>query len=376
MLKPAPPSLTDVQLRGPKSTQHQRTRLSRTAFEWEPLELERVSLQDLEAPNAYYGCRPAIRFELGGIAVTATAKWRLDEALAWDTAVIVAFGDAEASLHVNRSLLVSMLARQNLVADLDQLNPAHAALLIEALVAQELTDFEDRLGRPVELKAVAFEPSSAADAARFQLVLHHADGTPMGLLRFESEDIALALARLLDAFAQGLAPEAVDPLLSLRICRGAVRITLAELDNLVPGDVVVIDDTPEQSVSAMIELSGLLAAPVEFAGSGVRLRDRLRRLQGSRWEWMMSSGQMQSFGEQPEDLDVSDLPVTLVFEAGRATLSVEQVRKLAPGAILPLPDAAADSINIISGGKRIGQGELVEIGESLGVRVRRVFTNG
>jgi type III secretion protein Q len=137
-----------------------------------------------------------------------------------------------------------------------------------------------------------------------------------------------------------------------------------------------MDDTVGESVSAMVELGGVLAAPVDFEGSGVRLRDRLRRLTGSRWEWMMNSGQMRSLGEQPEDLDVSDLPVTLVFEAGRATFSVEQVRKLAAGAVLPLPDAAADSINIISGGKRIGQGELVRIGEGLGIRIKRIFANG
>jgi type III secretion protein Q len=54
-------------------------------------------------------------------------------------------------------------------------------------------------------------------------------------------------------------------------------------------------------------------------------------------------------------------------------LSVEQVRKLAPGAVLPLPDAAADGIDIISGGKRIGQGEIVRIGEGVGIRIRRIF---
>jgi type III secretion protein Q len=374
MLKSASPPPADAQPLGRKSTHRQRARSSRTASEWEPLEIEKVSPDDLEALNAFYRGRPAIRFELGGMAATATAKWRLDEAQAWDTTIIVALGDAEASLHVDRSLLMGMLARQNLVADLDQLNPAHAGLLVEALVAQDLTDFEHRFGRAVELRTVAFEQNSAADAARFQLALHHGDGAPMGLLHFEDEDMALGLARLLDAAAPGPAAEAVDPLLSLSICRGAVRITLAELEDLAAGDVVVIDDTPGESVPAMVELGGVLAAPAEFAGAGVRLLDRLRRITGSRWEWMMSSGQMRSIGEQPEDLDVSDLSVTLVFEAGRATLSVEQVRKLASGSVLPLPGAAADSIDIISGGKRIGQGEIVGIGEGLGIRVRRIFS--
>ncbi len=349
---------------------------SRTALEWKPLVLDEVSPQNLGALNAFYRCQPTVRFELGGIAAAATAEWRLDEASAWDTAITIALGDAEASLHVTRNLLVSMLARQNLVADLERLDPAHAALLIEALVAQELTDFEHRLDRSVELKAITFESGPTVGVARFRLMLHRDDGASMGFLHFDDEDLALSLARLLDAAAQGLATHAIDPLLSLAVCHGAARITLAELEDLVPGDVVVIDDTPGESVSAMVELGGVLAAPVEFAGAGVRLRDRLRRLDGSRWEWMMSSGQDRSIGGQPEDVDVSDLPVTLAFEAGRATLSVEEVRKLAPGAVIPLPDATADSIDIVLGGKRIGQGQLVQIGEGLGIRIRRIFANG
>jgi type III secretion protein Q len=350
--------------------------LSRAASEWKPLVLDKISSQDLAALNAFYRCRPAVRFDAGGIATAATADWRLDEAPAWEAAITIAFGDVEASLHLTRNLLVGMLVRQNLVADLDRLDPAHAALLVEALAAQELSDFEYSLDRSVELKAIRFEPGPTADAARFRLTLHHDDGAPMGLLHFDDEDLALDLARILDAAAQGLAPQAIDPLLSLRICRGAVRITLAELEDLVPGDVVVVDDTLGESMSAMVELGGGLAAPVEFAGSCVRLRDRLRRLEGSKWEWMMSSDQRRSIGEQPENLDVSDLPVTLVFEVGRATLSVEEVRKLGPGAAISLSDAAADGISIISGGKRIGQGELVQIGEGIGIRITRIFANG
>lgn len=376
MLKSAPSSSIDTQVHGQKPARRQKARSPRTAFKWKPLVLDKVSSQDLAALNAFYRCRPAVRFEPGGIAIAATAEWRLDEASAWEVVVTVALGDAEASLHVTRNLLVGMLARQNLVADLDRLDPVHTALLVEALMAQELGGLEDRIVRPIELKAVAFEPSPTLETARFRLALHHDDGAPMGLLHFDDEDLALDLARLLDTAAQGLATQAIDPLLSLSIYHGAARITLSELEDLVPGDVVVIDDTPGVSVPAMVELGGVLAAPVEFAGSGVRLRDRLRRPGGSRWEWMMSSDQRRSIGERPEDVDVSDLPVTLIFEAGHVSLSVEEVRKLAPGAVIPLPDATTDSINIISGGKRIGQGELVQIGEGLGIRIRRLFANG
>ena len=50
------------------------------------------------------------------------------------------------------------------------------------------------------------------------------------------------------------------------------------------------------------------------------------------------------------------------------------VRKLSAGAIVQL-DRAGQAVDIVANGKRVGQGEMVRIGESLGVRITRMFDN-
>jgi type III secretion protein Q len=72
-------------------------------------------------------------------------------------------------------------------------------------------------------------------------------------------------------------------------------------------------------------------------------------------------------GLQGPDLD--DLPVRLVFEAGRVELSLGELQRLAPGALVPLGRPLDEPLDIMANGRRLGRGTLVQIGDGLGVRI-------
>jgi type III secretion protein Q len=69
------------------------------------------------------------------------------------------------------------------------------------------------------------------------------------------------------------------------------------------------------------------------------------------------------------DPDLDDLPVRLVFELGRVELSLGELQSLAPGALVPLSRPVDAPLDIMANGRRLGRGTLVQIGESLGVRI-------
>jgi type III secretion protein Q len=83
----------------------------------------------------------------------------------------------------------------------------------------------------------------------------------------------------------------------------------------------------------------------------------------------------QSGGRVSRDTDLDDLPVKLVFELGRLELSLGEIRQLVPGALLPLARPLEESLDIVANGRRIGRGALVQLGDSLGVRITRLFDN-
>jgi len=69
------------------------------------------------------------------------------------------------------------------------------------------------------------------------------------------------------------------------------------------------------------------------------------------------------------DSDMDDLPVRLVFELGRVELSLGELQRLAPGALVPLGRPPDEPLDIMANGRRLGPRTLVPIGGTLGVRI-------
>lgn len=69
-------------------------------------------------------------------------------------------------------------------------------------------------------------------------------------------------------------------------------------------------------------------------------------------------------------IDMGAVPVELGFELGRLSLTVAELRRLTPGAVLELDAGAAPPwVTIHAGGRAIGRGELVEIDGRLAVQI-------
>jgi flagellar motor switch protein FliN len=63
------------------------------------------------------------------------------------------------------------------------------------------------------------------------------------------------------------------------------------------------------------------------------------------------------------------ITVSLIVEVGRLQISVQKLMELEPGNLLELDVHPEDGVNLVINGKTVGRGELVRIGENLGVRV-------
>ncbi|MCP4503827.1 MAG: YscQ/HrcQ family type III secretion apparatus protein [Deltaproteobacteria bacterium] len=69
---------------------------------------------------------------------------------------------------------------------------------------------------------------------------------------------------------------------------------------------------------------------------------------------------------------LSDIAVDVVLELGRVNVSAADVMGLRPGQVIELTKSPSDPVDLVVDGKRIGQGELVEIEGELGVRILRL----
>lgn len=72
---------------------------------------------------------------------------------------------------------------------------------------------------------------------------------------------------------------------------------------------------------------------------------------------------------QEKQIAPDDLPLRLCVTMGRKTLSLEEIAAMKPGATMTLDIPGSGIVDIMIEGQKVGQGELVQLGETVGVRV-------
>ena len=70
-----------------------------------------------------------------------------------------------------------------------------------------------------------------------------------------------------------------------------------------------------------------------------------------------------------EIVPIEEIPLTLAVEVGRLQLSLQKLMELEPGNLIELNVAPSDGVDLIAEGKRVARGELLKVGDVLGVRI-------
>lgn len=81
------------------------------------------------------------------------------------------------------------------------------------------------------------------------------------------------------------------------------------------------------------------------------------------------SGQAPTKAPQSSPLSPENIQLNVVVEVGRLQMSVQKLMELQPGNLLELDVHPENGVDLVVNGKCIGRGELLRIGETLGVRV-------
>jgi type III secretion protein Q len=335
--------------------------------------LPTIALQQVAPLNAFFRPRPPLAFTVAGRAATLAAAWLPHGLAAPRCRLDITIDGEPGELTLSRSVVDVIMSTLGLDRLLDAFSPVHAGILIELALSDALAGLEESLGCSLAITAVRGDQAAAEGATglAFALTVDGA-GAAAAELRLPPRH-AVALARLLDQRAAPARP-AVE-LLPVPLCLRAAAATLkvAELATLLPGDVVMLDQCCRLMRTAVAVIAEHLVAPLDLNAAGAAITAPPMPGRGSSWEWSMQNVADKPDLSQKSDLD--DLPINLLLELGRLDLPLGEIRRLAPGAVLPLARPLDDSVDILANGRRIGRGALVQIGDSVGVRVTRLFDN-
>ncbi|MDK1389342.1 FliM/FliN family flagellar motor switch protein [Sinorhizobium sp. 7-81] len=190
----------------------------------------------------------------------------------------------------------------------------------------------------------------------FKIVRQDVPGDLLGLVEFD----AGGLHWIADCCsALPVVHAVVDHIcLSLSLLIARINLNLADLQQLAPGDVILLDNTPVSPDGAMTVLL--------FCSDNPRFRASI--LNGLLTVLAAVDPVMDRPDSlPPETLDSINLPVDV--DVGQLTMPLRQVRELAVGQVLDLGFDATANVSLRINGQVVATGELVRIAERTGVRV-------
>jgi flagellar motor switch protein FliN len=174
-----------------------------------------------------------------------------------------------------------------------------------------------------------------------------------------------------------LSPELQKELvISLHAESGRIHLTQEQWRGVEAGDFVTIDRYTPDEVTLTLEGQPLFR--------GIRSNEGI---QIQTVEASMDNDDLEPFEEEEEEeeeeisleeeeaeveellVSPSEIPVTLTIEVGRLKMTAEKLLSLQAGNMLELAQAADAPVDLTLSGKRVGRGELLKIGDVLGVRV-------
>ncbi len=240
-------------------------------------------------------------------------------------------------------------------------------ILLEETLTPWLEELEKRIGEPLRL----VPPDEAPDyPIKLPWTIDSGD-FPLPAELHLSAAASLKIGRAFDTKTSCLNALTGTLVQSVQLRAGTQHLNIDELKSLRPGDIVMCEQSYADESFAV--LGNHLIAPLRRGEAGLVFTSGWQPLKTS-WEFSVMSKQETPSSEELEPL--ADLPIQLVFEIGRAEFPLKEIARMGEGTVLHASPSLSSPVSILANGRLVGKGELIRIGEGLGVRVVRLSTDG
>lgn len=283
-------------------------------------------------------------------------------------------GTEEAQIFVPSSVIDALVRNTEPEIDITSLDSNISALVFEHVLTSFFENIESLTNQPIQVVDIVY-PAVDTSSANFAFELNWPQLGLFSILMTPSDGLKRQLTRWIDQQDLIFNDFAHLPA-TLAFRAGITQVTLRELSELRAGDAIVLEQTwlPRQKV--MVVTGERFVQTVTVSSSGLVLDDvLLNHPDGDFAQWTMEHIMTDTspMAPAPEVAPVSDVQVKLVFELGRIEVSIGELEELGEGHVFDLGKPQTQAVDIVAGGRHIGEGELVRVAEGLGVRVTRIF---
>jgi len=179
------------------------------------------------------------------------------------------------------------------------------------------------------------------------------------------ESLRLALPPPATGAALRRAERLADARITLTVELGRLRLPRGELAQIAAGDVVLMDAGVRDTRGGPVRLrlgAGEFAARMD--GEALTVLEPFRQ---------RSASDMDDNKPAAAEALLGELPVEVVCELGRVSMSGRELLELRPGAVIPVGRPLAGPVDLTVGGRVVARGELVDVEGEIGVRVTQLY---
>lgn len=236
------------------------------------------------------------------------------------------------------------------------------SMLLELALLPFIEPLEQLTGQSLQVCGQTAAAQAEGSALSVMLEVQLAQGPASVISLRLSVEAASFIVDLLDQHAVPAAHSLPALRLPLTVESGQAQLSLAELRSVRPGDILMLEDWPAAQVRLVLDHR--LQARAELNGDTLTLLESPTALNPSKEHSMTET----AIGAQL-DATLDDVPLKLVCQVGSVELSLAQLRELGAGSLVQLSPQLHDGVDLMVNGRRVGQGQLVKIGDGLGVRL-------
>lgn len=345
-----------------------------------PLELPRLTnAQAIESRNLSRTREPIkLKTEIGDISIQLAGREALE---AWSGSwcrLELLCADRTATLWLPNDLIDAIIQGNHPDVDLAELMPTDRALIVDAL-ENELLDRLSRAAR-AEIAVVAAttigDLGDVGEPVDFMFQLQPASGGEAfpAALRCHGVERDRIIRSILSAPMNRTPFPELTTQIAFRC--GYTIISLNEFAELEVGCGISLDDTTlnfQKIVTVVAErfVQSCNWQTVNPVLDGALLREACATTLYYTANALVND-QSRNAGQSGPTANIGEVPVHLVFELGRTEIALSELEALQAGYVFELGKPLSQSVDILANGHRVGTGELVRLGETIGVRVSRL----
>ncbi len=156
--------------------------------------------------------------------------------------------------------------------------------------------------------------------------------------------------------------------LKARFRIGYTILPRKDLMQLRRGDGILFDNSVLRQHQVVITIAERYAQKCSVTPTGMLLSGSLLTLAAPDLRGYCMNDSLEASAEDPV-LSLQAMPMKLIFELGRLDISLGDLRQLGEGHVFELNKARVQAVDLVVANHIVGTGEIVRIGEHIGVRV-------